>query len=128
LAKARNSSISRVHTHPYGSFILCYDEERWEDGRDAIIKSALSTPKYCIMTEDLSAHADNFDIPDRPHSFTSPNGEIVKIDWLNLTYQFKIDPQTKCYMQFFMKCKEVVKTAGMGDTISATGFIYHPPK
>jgi ADP-dependent phosphofructokinase/glucokinase len=27
-----------------------------------------------------------------------------------------------------MKCKEVVKTAGMGDTISGTGFIYHAPK
>ncbi len=54
LAKNGKSSVSRVHTHPYGSFILCYDTSKWEDGRNAIIKSALTTPKYCMMTEDLS--------------------------------------------------------------------------
>ena len=47
LSKSR-SSVSRVHIHPYGSFLLCYDEAKWSDGRDAIIKSALSTPKYCV--------------------------------------------------------------------------------
>lgn len=86
LAKAQNSSISRVHTHPYGSFILCYDESKWEDGRDAIIKSALSTPKYCMMTEDLSAHVDNYDIPERPSHLQTPLGEEITIERLNLTY------------------------------------------
>jgi len=26
-----------------------------------------------------------------------------------------------------MKCKQMMKTAGMGDTISGTGLIYHEP-
>ena len=73
------SSVSRVHIHPYGSFVLCYDQTKWEDGRDAIIKSALSTPKYCKMTENLSEHVDNYDIPERPQFFTSPMGEVIKI-------------------------------------------------
>ncbi len=90
LVKQKGSSISRVHTHPYGSFILCYDASKWEDGRDAIIKSALSTPKYCMMTEDLSSFIDNYDIPERPSFFTSPMGEVINIDRQSLTYQFHI--------------------------------------
>ncbi len=60
------SSVSRVHIHPYGSFVLCYNESLWEDGRDALIKSALSTPKYCKMTDALADYVDNYDIPERP--------------------------------------------------------------
>lgn len=53
LAKAKGAKLSRVHTHPYGSFIMCYDERKWADGEAATIKSALTTPKYCMMAEDL---------------------------------------------------------------------------
>lgn len=67
-------------------------------------------------------------MPERPAHFTSPAGEIVKIQKDNLTYGFRLDSDVKCYLQFFMKCKKMIKTAGMGDTISSTGFIYHPPK
>ena len=80
------------------------------------------------MTENLEDYADNYDIPERPKFFTSPSGEIVKIEKENLTYSFKLNPDIKCYLQFFMKCRRIIKTAGMGDTISSTGFIYHPPK
>jgi len=92
------SSVSRVHTHPYGSFILCYDESKWEDGRDAIVKSALSTPKYCMMTENLSEHADNYEIPERPTHFTSPMGEVIKIEKDKLTYKFSLNHSVKCYL------------------------------
>ena len=128
LAQSGKSSVSRVHTHPYGSFILCYDTKKWENGRDAIIKSALTTPKYCMMTEDLSEHIENYDIPERPTHFTSPMGEVIKIEKDSLTYDFTLLPDIKCHLQFFMKCRKMIKTAGMGDTISSTGFIYHPPK
>ena len=36
-----------------------------------------------------------------------------------------MDNKTQCYMQYFMQCKELVRTAGMGDIISVTGMIYH---
>lgn len=89
LAKEGRSSITRVHTHPYGSFILCYDESVWEDGRDAIIKSAISLPKYCVMTEGaLDEHVDNYEIPNRPLQFTSPMGEVIKIEKGKLLYDF----------------------------------------
>lgn len=81
-----------------------------------------------MMTENLSDYADNYDIPERPAYFTSPLGEVIKIEKNNLTYQFKLNQDVKCYLQFFMKCRKMIKTAGMGDTISSTGFIYHPPK
>lgn len=66
IVKERELSISRVHMHPYGSFILCYDHSKWEDGRDAIIKSSLTTPKFCKMTDNLEDHIENYDIPERP--------------------------------------------------------------
>ena len=116
--------------HPYGSFLLCYDVNKWEDGRDAIIKSALVTPKYCKMTEDLSEHLNNYEIPDRPLRFANPGklGEFIEVTRENLTYEFDFDDDIHCYLQFFIKCKNMIKTAGMGDTISSTGFIYHVPK
>jgi hypothetical protein len=44
-----------------------------------------------MMTENLSDHADNYDIPERPAYFTSPMGEVIKIEKNNLTYQFKLN-------------------------------------
>lgn len=67
--------------HPYGQFILCYDTSKWEDGYDSIIKSSFVTPKYCKMSEDLSEHIENYDIPERPYQFANPqdNGEVIEV-------------------------------------------------
>jgi hypothetical protein len=81
-----------------------------------------------MMTENLGDHVGNYDIPERPKYFTSPLGEVIPIEKENLTYSFLLNPEVRCYLQFFMKCRSMIKTAGMGDTISASGFIYHPPK
>ncbi len=81
-----------------------------------------------MMTEDLSEHIENYDIPERPTHFTTPLGEIIKVQKENLTYEFMLSSEVKCNLQFFMKCRKMIKTAGMGDTISSTGFIYHMPK
>lgn len=35
--KSHGLDISRVHLHPYGSFILCYDENKWESGIDSLL-------------------------------------------------------------------------------------------
>ena len=51
---------------------MCYDTNKWEDARDAIIKSALVTPKYCMMTESLSDHITNYEIPERPMQIANP--------------------------------------------------------
>jgi hypothetical protein len=51
---------------------MCYDHNKWEDAKEALIKSALATPKYCKMTEALSDHIDNYDIPERPEYFANP--------------------------------------------------------
>jgi len=53
---------------------------------------------------------------------------LIPVSKETLTYKFNLDKDIECYMQFFVKCKQVYKTAGMGDTISGTGFIYHAPK
>ena len=29
LAKEKNLPLSRVHMHPYGSFLMCYDTTKW---------------------------------------------------------------------------------------------------
>jgi len=69
-------------------------------------------------------------VPELPKSFIHPNkpNEKIEVDKQNLTYEFDLTDNIYCYLQFFLKCRSMVKTAGMGDTISSTGFIYHVPK
>lgn len=56
-------------------------------------------------------------------------GEAIYTNDKTLTYDFDLtDPDIHCWLQFFVKCKSVFKTAGMGDTVSGSGWIYHEPK
>lgn len=131
ISKEKSLPISRVHLHPYGSFIMCYDRTKWHDARDAIIKSSLATPKFCLLTDKIEdEHLDNYDIPERPKYFVNPSnlGEVIPVKRDNLTYRFDLGEKIECYLQFFLKCRKLIKTAGLGDTISSTGFIYHEPK
>ena len=71
-AKEKKLPLSRVHLHPYGSFLMCYDRTKWEDAREAIIKSSIVVPKYCQMgnSGDFGAewlkNTSDYDIPDMP--------------------------------------------------------------
>lgn len=47
-AKQSGKRLSRVHTHPYGSFLICYNKHKWESAEDAIVKSSIAVPKYCL--------------------------------------------------------------------------------
>ena len=128
--------INRVHLHPYGSFFMCYDKNKWHDARDAIIKSSMAVPKYCIVgpnpidISEVDQHLSYFDTDVLPNSFNHPNkpGQKINLKKDTLIYDFDLTDKVQCYLQFFVKCTKVYKTAGMGDTISGTGFIYHTPK
>jgi len=59
--------LSRVHLHPYGAFVMCYKTSVWEDARNAIIKSSIALPKYCVdssvesnIENEWTDQADNF--------------------------------------------------------------------
>ena len=55
---------------------MCYDHSKWEDAREAIIKSAMATPKFCVMTDKLEDHhIDNYDVPELPQYLTNPNNK-----------------------------------------------------
>lgn len=128
--------LSRVHLHPYGSFLMCYDKNIWADAHDAIIKSSIALPKYCVRQEDGSPPKDwtnlanNFQVPELP-THIKVGQKKIPVTKDSLTYDFELSSDIdgpddiKCYLQFFLKCKQMVKTAGMGDTISGTGFVYH---
>lgn len=124
--------INRVHLHPYGSFFMCYDKNKWHDAKDAIIKSSMAIPKYCIKDSakfiDIDKHIDNFELGDTSQVDQIEGIDIKKDPENELTYSFDLDEDIHCYLQFFVKCKKVYKTAGMGDTISSVGFMYHVPK
>ena len=134
-AKEKKLPLSRLHLHPYGSFLMCYDEAKWHDAREAIVKGSIVMPKYCKAGTDFNAvddwlAGDSFEVPDLPREIYLPSGETIAVNENTLTYDFALNKSqgTHCYLQFFIKCKSMVKTAGMGDTISGTGFIYHEPK
>ena len=133
-AKKKELPLSRVHLHPYGSFMMCYAKDKWEDAQDAIIKGSIAVPKYCQMGNYNSGHSwldslDDYEVPDLPREIMLPNGKSIPVTPDSLTYSFDLDDDEEsgiyCYLQFFIKCNKVFKTAGMGDTITATGWIYH---
>jgi hypothetical protein len=51
---------------------MCYDTTKWEDARDAIIKSALTTPKYCGKADSLESQIHNLLIPEIPAFIKHP--------------------------------------------------------
>jgi len=71
-AKEKHLPLSRLHLHPFGSFLMCYDKEKWEDAKDAIIKSSIVMPKFCMSGADYYWEGnwlettDNFEIPSMP--------------------------------------------------------------
>ena len=64
--------LSRVHLHPYGSFLMCYDSNKWEDAREGIIKGSIIVPRYCQMGskgdsgKNWLENTDDYDVPDLP--------------------------------------------------------------
>lgn len=72
----------------------------------------------------------DYEVPDLPKEILIPSGESIPVSADSLTYNFDLNEESgvHCYLQFFVKCNKVFKTAGMGDTITATGWIYHMPK
>lgn len=69
VSKSLKNEISRVHLHPYGSFFMCYDPNKWEDAKEAVIKSALAVPHYCVKPGekiDLVEEAEKFELLEMP--------------------------------------------------------------
>ena len=79
---------------------------------------------------DWLADTSIYEIPDLPSEILLPSGHSIAVSKDNLTYNFSLNEEKglDCYLQFFVKCNKVFKTAGMGDTISGTGWVYHVPK
>lgn len=96
--------INRVHLHPYGSFFMCYDKNKWHSAHDAIIKSSIAVPKYCVAGpehHELGEESlNNFEISDLPQSFEHPNraGEVIEIKKETLTYNFDLNDKIDCYL------------------------------
>ena len=113
---------------------MCYDRNKWNDARDAIIKSSMAVPKYCLDPKNpkqkIDEVIDNFELGKRPEKIEYPMqpGKYFEVNNDNLVYDFALTEKVDCYLQFFVKCKKLYRTAGIGDTISSTGFIYHVPK
>jgi hypothetical protein len=113
MQKKLGLDINRVHLHPYGFFLMCYDRNKWEDAKDAIIKSSIAVPKYCLkgpISKDLwvtHEEFNTFEIDPLPKSFPHPfyEGKEIHMDKETLTYDFELDEDIDCYMQYFIKCK-----------------------
>ena len=80
-AKTRDMPLSRVHLHPYGSFLMCYDDSVWEDAREAIIKGSIAVPKYCQSGSKgfggldwIDNHIEDYEIGELPAEINLPSG------------------------------------------------------
>ena len=94
--------ISRVHLHPYGSFFMCYDTSKWHDAKDAILKSSIAVPKYCLdpsSSKTIEEQLDNFSLGDLPEYFEHPNQRSrVYLRNDTLTYHFDLSSKVHCYL------------------------------
>lgn len=58
--------------HPHGHFLMCYDKSKWADAEEAIFKSSITLPKYCVRESDGSTPnnwaeaSNNFVLPTIP--------------------------------------------------------------
>lgn len=55
---------------------MCYDKNKWHDAKDALIKSSIAVPRYCLNPnneQDIESQLDNFEIGELPVSFSLPN-------------------------------------------------------
>lgn len=72
-SKAKGLPMSRAHLHPHGFFLICYDNTKWADAYEAIIKSAMVIPKYCARQgaeyNDWAALTEILEIPPLPEYF-----------------------------------------------------------
>ena len=57
-AKEKDLPLSRVHLHPYGNFLICYDKNKWQDAERAIVKSSMTLLKYCLRDNTGATPAD----------------------------------------------------------------------
>lgn len=96
--------INRVHLHPYGSFLMCYDKNKWHDAKDAIIKSSMAVPKYCLDPKNPKQHItdniDNFQLGERPKKIQYPMepGKYFEVNNDNLVYYFGLTEKVDCYL------------------------------
>lgn len=91
------TSVSRLHMHPYGSFLLCYDINKWEDGNEALIKSAMAVPHYSVLEFQLrEKHLDNFEVPPIPSKIVLPNGKEIHTSKDSINYNFMLNKKIKC--------------------------------
>jgi ADP-dependent phosphofructokinase/glucokinase len=103
-AKRNGQRLSRVHTHPYGSFLICYDQSKWQSAEDAILKSSIAVPKYCLRDQggntprDWAQHFENFEVPEIP-KVIHVGGEAIYTNESTLTYDFDLsDPSIHCWL------------------------------
>ena len=137
VAKSKELPLSRVHLHPYGSFLMCYDTAKWQEAETALIKSSMTLLKYCLrdnennVPEGWELTEDVFRVTQLPRKIDLDGigKEPIEVTQDSLVYGFDLnDEGIHCDLQFATRCEKLFKTAGMGDTISGTGFIYHQPK
>ena len=91
-----------MHIHPYGSFLICYDSSKWQDARDAIVKSSIAVPKYCLnpnTNDSVESQLDNFMLGELPEFFDHPSKrERVYLRDDTLTYNLDLTSKVHCYL------------------------------
>lgn len=90
LQHSHGLDVSRLHLHPYGSFILCYDPAKWHSGVDSLAKSAVTTLEYCLQEEHILDKIDNFWVSDYPATIHVPNAHnlVIHTNKEQLRYSF----------------------------------------
>lgn len=82
---------------------MCYKKDKWTDAKDAITKSAMVLPMYCLKNEDGSTPKDwlqqgqMFEVTPRPKQIKLPSGEVIPVLKEKLDYSFALNDEIDCH-------------------------------
>lgn len=82
---------------------MCYEKKRWNDAADAITKSSMVLPMYCLKNEDgttpedWASQSEMFEVAPRPKKITLPSGEVVFVEKEKLDYKFDLNQEIECH-------------------------------
>ncbi|KAJ3447701.1 adp-dependent glucokinase [Anaeramoeba flamelloides] len=123
LDKFQNTKLSRIHFHCLGYHLIGQITEIWEDAENAVAAGSIkASTQACGFTIEEAFEMENF--ATKNLFFSENSWKLDEIDWNNdgVIRNFDLGDY-KFFWAPVAPCKKPIKTVGLGDAVSITGFM-----
>ncbi|KAJ6255465.1 adp-dependent glucokinase [Anaeramoeba flamelloides] len=122
-SKFENTKLSRIHFHCLGYHMIGQNPDIWEDSYNAVAAGSLKASTQASgFTLEEAIEMDNF--ATEKLEFNERSWKLDQVNWNNdgIMRDFNIE-NIKFFWAPVAPCKIPIKTVGLGDAISITGFM-----